>query len=147
MTGIEIDKFRAALAAARSSFESATKRLEEITRESNKLNRELLNLRRTITALAATCSESPLLDPLGITEACEELMAIEYRELNTVGVVVELERMGFDVGSQKNAAASVHAVLSRLAAKNKIEKIVGDNDTVTWRGPNYTELTDDDIPF
>lgn len=146
MSGIEIEKFRAALAAARSSFASASKRLEEITRESHRLNREMLNLRRTITALAATCSESPLLDPLGITEACDELMASEYRELTTQQVVEELERMGFDVGSQKNAAASVHTVLSRLASKDKIQKVASDKDTM-WRGPNFTEVTDDDIPF
>lgn len=145
-----MEKFREALGAARSSFKIASKRLEEISAESRNLNRQMLNLRRTITALAAMCSESPLLDPLGITEAVEELMASEFRQLSTQQVVEELERMGFDVGSQKNVAASVHAVLSRLAAKGKIQKITDNDDDLTptvWRGPNFTEISDDDIPF
>jgi predicted transcriptional regulator len=62
--------------------------------------------------------------------------------------------MGFDLSSQKNPAASVHAVLTRLAEKGQIKKITDDNGEVTWRGPNFDEdyaqqmeISDDDIPF
>jgi hypothetical protein len=77
-------------------------------------------------------------------------MDAETEEVSTQDVVKRLEGLGFDLASQKNPAASVHAVLSRLAEKKKIEKITSeDNNAITWRGPNYApfEPSDDDIPF
>jgi hypothetical protein len=127
--------------------------LRKIQLESNELTLKIAKLRRTITALAAQCSdEAPWADPLGITDACMEAMENTPFAMSTTDVVKALEDMGFDLHSQKNAAASVHAILSRLAEKEKIQKILADdNKTVTWRGPNYdpklNEITDDDIPF
>jgi hypothetical protein len=60
---------------------------------------------------------------------------------------------GFDWASQKNAAAFVHAVLTRLAKSEKIVRVTDTkDDSVGWRGPNYdakigSGITDDDIPF
>lgn len=150
MADSQTETFRAALKEARAAFDKASTRLDEIRYESHRLNDQVGKLRRTITALAAMCSESPYLDPIGITDACEEVMAIEREEVTTQEVVEKLEAMGFDLSSQKNAAASVHSVLTRLATKEKIEKITNGSEAVTWRGPNYkdpTEITDDDIPF
>jgi predicted transcriptional regulator len=144
MTEQEIATYRAALKQAKSSFELRKNRLDEISRESNRLNREMAGLRRTITALAAMCSEEPWLDSMGITEACAELMEAEISSVTTQDVVRMLENSGFDMATQKNPAASVHAVLSRLAEKGKIQKITDEKDsTVEWQGPNY----DRDIPF
>jgi hypothetical protein len=121
--------------------------------ESRKLNTEMRNLRRTITALAALCSESPGIDPLGITDACIEAMKIIPYTTTTAEVVTWLEGMGFDFSAQKNAGASVHAVLTRLAKDEKITKVTS-GEVVRWRGPNYdkeldsgTGITDEDIPF
>jgi predicted transcriptional regulator len=152
MTREQMQVYRAALKEARASFDSTTKRLTEIASESRRLNREVGSLRRTITALAAMCSEEPWSDALGITESCVEAMESEPFELSTQEVVKKLEGMGFDMASQKNAPASVHAVLSRLAEKGKVQKITDDEKkTVSWRGPNYdpkiAEISDDDIPF
>jgi hypothetical protein len=144
--------YRAALKEAKSAFGETTKRLDEIASESRRLNREIGGLRRTITALAAMCSEEPWLDSMGITEACFEVMESEPFQVSTQEVVRKLESMGFDLSSQKNAPASVHAVLSRLAEKEKIQKISDeDKKTVSWRGPSFDpelpEISDDDIPF
>jgi len=151
VTDSQTETFRAALKEARASFDKATERLTAIRIENYQLNDKVGKLRRTITALAAMCSESPWLDPIGITDACEEVMAIEREDVTTQNVVEKLEAMGFDLSSQKNAAASVHSVLTRLAEKKKIEKITKEESgAVTWRGPNYTdsaEITDEDIPF
>ena len=92
------------------------------------------------------------MDALGITESCVEVMEGAVFEMSTQDVVKALEDMGFDLTSQKNAAASVHAILSRLAERKKIEKITSEeNGAVVWRGPNYdpavAEISDDDIPF
>jgi predicted ATPase len=150
MTETATETFRTALTEARVAFDRSTKRLSAITRETYELNDEIARLRRTITALAAMCSESPWTDALGITDSCIEVMEAETEEVSTQDVVKKLEGMGFDLASQKNPAASVHAVLSRLAEKKKIEKITNaDNNAVTWRGPNYApfDISDDDIPF
>lgn len=77
-------------------------------------------------------------------------MTVERSEVSTQSVLRSLESIGFDISSQKNAAASVHTVLTRLAEKGKIEKVAGkDSGTVLWRGPNYDpqSISDDDIPF
>jgi hypothetical protein len=141
----EIETYKTALKEARASFSSATERLQKIQAESQGLSLKIGKLRRTITALAAMCSEGPWTDPLGITESCMEVMESAPIEMSTTDVVKALDEMGFDLASQKNASASVHAVLSRLAEKEKIQKISGDNNkAVTWRGPNYDP---DEIPF
>ncbi len=149
MTDTQIETFRAALREARASFDRATKRLREISLEKFRLDNEVTRLRRTITALAAMCTESPWADARGITEACAEVMETEPSEVSTQDVVKNLEELGFDIASQKNAAASVHSVLSRLAEKGKIQKITNEETkAISWRGPHYTnEISDDDIPF
>ena len=146
MTQTQIATYRAALKEARDTFARATKRLAEITRESGALTEEISRLRRTITALSAMCSEEPRIDKLGITDSCLDVMAAEKGTVTTADVVEALEAMGFDLTSQKNAQASVHAVLSRLAVREKIVKITDELDAVSWRGPNY-DAEWDNVPF
>jgi hypothetical protein len=158
MEDSELQPFRAALREARASFDNGSAERGKLTSRVFRLDSDLALLRRTITALAAMCSESPWLDPLGITESCAEIMEIEEDELTTQGVMKKLEYIGFDLSSQKNPAASVHSVLSRLAGKGKITKSE-EGAEVTWRGPKYqsrsapddfarsAEISDDDIPF
>ena len=149
----QVEVYRMALKEARSAFDRAHSRVNEMAMETARLNRNMGKLRRTITALAAMCSEVPWADPLGITDSCMEVMEEMPFEMATTDVVKALEDMGFDLTSQKNAAASVHAVLSRLAEKEKIQKVLADDSkTVKWRGPKYdpklnTGISDDDIPF
>jgi hypothetical protein len=140
VTQNQLATYRSALQEARASFDQSTKRLREIGDEAYLLNGEIGRLRRTITALAAMCSEEPMIDSLGITESCLEVMQAEKGTLNTAEVVRALEARGFDLASQKNATASVHAILSRLARKGKIQKIEADTTEkkiVFWRGPNF----------
>jgi len=148
----EIKTYRSALKEARLAFERTSSRLLDINLEAYKLTDEISRLRKTITALAALCSEAPFSDVMGITEACVEVMTAERGTVSTQSVLKALESIGFDISAQKNAAASVHSVLTRLSEKGKIEKISDEGvGSVTWRGPNYDpktdEITDDDIPF
>jgi chromosome segregation ATPase len=145
VTKDQIATYRAALKEARESFNIATHNLQMAEREATTLKGVISQLRRTITALAVLCSEEPLIDKLGITDAVIEAMDQTYSSATTSDVVDTLENMGFDLASQKNAAASVHAVLTRLAEKGAIKKIT-EKDTVKWRGPNYDPKYDD-IPF
>ena len=151
MTNSQTQTYRTALKEARDAFDKATSKLYDISYETVKLKDEITRLRRTITALAAMCSESPFSDGLGITESCIEVMDSARAPMTTVDVMGALERMGFDLASQKNAAASVHAVLGRLATKGKIEKVTDSDNAVIWKGPNFdpnwNQITDDDIPF
>jgi hypothetical protein len=149
VTRTQIATYQAALKDARAAFDAATQRLAAINIEAYNLNDEINRLRRTITALAALCSEEPMIDTLGITESCLEVMDNERGTVTTVDVAKALEARGFDMASQKNANASVHAILSRLARRGRIEKITDAKENVVWRGPNYdpNAITDDDIPF
>ena len=140
MTQDQISTYRAALTEARASFDQASDKLRQNEQESYQLKRDISRLRRTITALAAMCSEDPLMDNLGITDSCLAVMEEEERTVTTADVVQLLELRGFDLASQKNVNASVHAVLTRLANKGKITKVKieeNDSDAVAWRGPKY----------
>jgi hypothetical protein len=170
MTDEQLESFRESLKAARTCFDRATSRLQDISIEKWELDNEVVRLRRTITALAAMCSESPWTDALGINESCMEVMEAEKEIVSTQDVLKRLEAMGFDLASQKNPAASVHSVLSRLADKRKIEKVTDEDGAISWKGPNFrpepnntasfdqrpaahdeyaqsAEISDDDIPF
>jgi hypothetical protein len=154
MTSAQTELYRAALKEAIVSFEITQKRLRDIGMEEFRLKREIAQLRRTITALAAQCNEEPWSDELGLTESCTQVMEIAKPELSTQEVVQRLENMGFDMTTQKNPAASVHAVLTRLSKKEKIQKIEDeDKKAVTWRGPSYNPDffdvggIDDTVPF
>ena len=147
MTKGQTDTFKAALKEARETFDKASDRMNKIHLEAARLTDEISRLRRTITALAAMCSEEPLMDKMGITPSCLEVMNEQYGSVKTADVVLALEARGFDVSSQKNAQASVHAILNRLAAREHIQKVVDqENDTVLWRGPKY-DPDFDSIPF
>jgi hypothetical protein len=146
VTQAQIATYRAAFKEARESFNRATKRLAEIQFEEWELKEEVSRLRRTITALAAMCSENPFIDDLGITDAVTEVMQTAKSSLTTAAVVQRVEALGYDINSQKNASASVHAILTRLAKKDVIRKETDDEKTVIWKGPNY-DPQEDAIPF
>ena len=67
--------------------------------------------------------------------------------MTTADVVAALDQAGFDLASQKNAAASVHSVLTRLSFKEKITRIQEEGKAASWRGPNFDPDFDNDIPF
>ena len=136
MTVEQTTTYRVALRAARDGFDTASARLRKIRAEAAELEDEIGRLRRTITALSALCAESPGLDPLGITDSVAFVMEIAPGTMTTNDVVHALDSMGFDLATQKNAAASVHAILARLASAEKITK-VAEHGKVSWRGPKH----------
>lgn len=160
MTRFEKDTYRYALKAAIADYEGFGEQRRKLEEDMDEVDDARAKLRRTITALAILCGESPYFDPLGITDSCMEVMANETQEVSTTDVLKRLDEMGFDLSSQKNPAASVHTVLSRLAEKGKINK-VEDANTITWLGPKFSppdehfgadvsqqvEISEEDIPF
>ncbi|MCC6990718.1 MAG: hypothetical protein IT181_17050 [Acidobacteria bacterium] len=168
MTTDERALYREALAKARNTFGTASIQLAELAGQQRRLAEEIANLRKTITAISALCSEEPGLDKLGITDAVLEAMNDVAYSYTTGEVVSQLEAMGFDLASQKNAAASVHAVLDRLAKRGKLTRVKhakrNENGAPwEWRGPKYDAdkdieagysykpgeipVPDDDVPF
>src|SRR5437868_3862633 len=97
--------YREALREAKTSYNAAITKLLAIEAEGRSLKEEVVKLKRTITALAAMCSESPGIDKLGITDACMEAMELFHFPVTTADVVIGLDSLGFDMESQKNAAA------------------------------------------
>lgn len=148
MTPAQTATYREALTTARKAYEHSTNRLAALTAEIESLQGEISRLRRTIAALAAMCSEAPSIDSLGITEACMEVMETAVTAMTTADVVNALDGMGFDIKGQKNANASVHTVLNRLAGRQRITKVLKDG-MATWKGPKFDANAghDDDIPF
>lgn len=144
MTDNQQNGYKVALKQARASFDEAKTQREALGLQINMLDDHIAKLRRTITALAAMCSEDPQFDDLGITDAVIEFMEGQDREMSTNEVVEGLKNMGFDLSSQRNPAASVHAILSRIAEQGKIEKMKKENRGVHWRGPKYDPEA---IPF
>jgi hypothetical protein len=145
VTNQQTDTFRAAFREAREAFHAKSSRLNTIEMEASTLKDEIRQLRRTITALAPLCSGNPRVDKLGITDICTEVMEIIPSVASTSEVVQWIEMYGFDISMQKNAEASVHAVLTRLAKDEKVEKITDETGAVTWKGPGFVK--DEDIPF
>lgn len=135
------DIYRTALSSARNSFSRAKMTLRKAEADVERLRGEMSQLRRTITALAAQCSEEPAVDPLGITEACAEVMHSTIFTMSTGEVVSRLADNGFDTASQKNIRASAHAILARLATKGEITKVAYQGK-VCWRGPRYDKEQD-----
>lgn len=147
MTADEREIYREALAKAREAFGESTYRLEEAQTAQARLELEIGNLRKTITALAAMCSEEPGLDKLGITDSIIEVMSESAFSWTTGEVVTALDGMGFDLASQKNAQASAHAVLARLAQQGKITRVANakknpQGHVWEWRGPQYNATED-----
>jgi hypothetical protein len=143
VTRTELEPYRAAMKAAKTRFDTVKTRLTEIASEQMVLSGELVKLRRTITALAAMCSEPGTGDFLGITASIEEVMSETTSELTTAEVVKALEEVGFDLSAHRNGAASVHAILTRLAKVEKIKRIEN-HGNISWRGPKYDPHN---IPF
>src|SRR5688500_14779465 len=147
------EAYGTALQAARQAFEKSTSRLVAVRREETELEAEIANLRKTITALSAMCSQEPGIDKLGITDSVMSVMVDTKWAWSTGEVVSALDAMGFDLSTQKNAAASVHAVLARLAQRGTIGRLAADavknkdmeGKPMEWVGPNYDP--DDEIPF
>jgi hypothetical protein len=166
-----------ALQQARDQFGQAAQRMVALQIEKEALEETLARLRKTITALSAMCSENPALDQFGITDSVMAVMTDTPFSFTTGEVVNSLEAMGFDLSSQKNAQASVHSVLTRLANKGKLVRVANPKKNqqghpFEWRGPkwnrgrdvaagfcdldepaqqqneeNEESLTEDDIPF
>lgn len=142
----DADTYRAALKVAKDSHAVATQRLEALAKEQQSLAEYVGRLRRSITALAAMCSAEPEIDGLGITDSVAEVMATVTAEMTTQQVVDALDRIGFDIKGQKNAAASVHTVLKRLAKRGLVTRVEYPNNSAGWRGPLYDPSTEE-IPF
>jgi hypothetical protein len=136
--------YGSALDHARAELEEALGDLEEWDQRLDALRTKVVQLRRTVTALSVLCNEPTGMDDLGITDACRVVMDNATHPLTTKRAMQLLEELGFDLASQKNAAASVTTVLGRLEAKGRIRRGVRDGDTM-WIGP-HVPWAEDEAP-
>jgi hypothetical protein len=75
------------------------------------------------------------IETAGITDACRKVLQASGKWMSPLAVRDALGRNGLDLSSQKNAMASIHAVLKRLREKHEVRAQTGvDGGTVyKWR--------------
>lgn len=138
----DLDGYRASLEKVRRDLLDRLDEQEAVHQRLDELREEISALRRIVAGLSDYCGV-PNEKWIGLTEACSEVMAQQETTVSTNEVVKALEDMGIDMGAQKNASASIHAILTRLAKRGEIIK-VDDGKNVTWKGPKFDP---DYIPF
>lgn len=79
----------------------------------------------------------------GITDACRKVLEASGKWMSPLAVRDALEVNGMDLSRQKNAMASIHAVLKRLKDKNELRAMMGsDGGTVyQWKRKRTLHFT------
>jgi hypothetical protein len=134
------ETYLGALHRAMKHLELTPRDRDQAERRLKDIDAKVTRLRRVVVSLSDICGEPTELTSLGITEACRTVMANASEKLRMRGVKDELTALGFDLSSQKNADASVMAILTRLVAAGEIRCQVmktseGRTDTL-FLGPN-----------
>src|SRR5262245_35308808 len=143
------DAFRAALDVAKQRLANAEEARENALQRVKASEDEIAQLRRVIVSLAALCGETTDMETIGITEACRTVMRAAANSVTLKEVKTLLTDIGFDLSTQKNADASVQAILNRLVDAKEIQRrsgtgrptsaqYIGRNSTSWWKeAPGY----------
>jgi len=126
--------YNVALQHAKEDLEQALGEQSRLEERASELKEAITTLRRVVAGLADLLGEPSELSDLGITEACATVMNSAEYLLTTKDVLERLAALGFDLSSQKNAAASVGAILMRMQGAGKIRR-VSMNGKPYWLGP------------
>ena len=129
------DPFTPALNQARDRLNEALREQAGLEGRAEALKAEITKLRRVISGLADLCGQPPEPDGVGITAACDAVLANATYLMTTRQVMDRLEQMGFSLDGYRNPAASVGAVLQRLNSAGKIKRI-STEDRLYWKGPS-----------
>jgi hypothetical protein len=124
--------------------DGAQAEIESLEIQREEIDRRIAHLKRTIVA-AKPLSEAIMpglivpgiieIESEGITDACRNVLRSSQKWMSPLSVRAALEANGLDLSKQRNAMASVHAVLKRLKAKHEAKTAVAsDGGTVyKWR--------------
>ena len=76
------------------------------------------------------------IESFGMTDSCRDVLRSSGKWMSPLAVRAALQEKGLDLSKQKNAMASIHAVLKRLKLKEAVLSKTGmDGGTVyKWRG-------------
>jgi hypothetical protein len=136
------ETYLGALHRARKHLELTLRDRDEAERRLKEIDTKVTRLRRVVVSLSDICGEPTELTSLGITEACRTVMANASEKLRMRGVKDELTALGFDLSSQKNADASVMAILTRLVTAGEIRRQI----MKTSEGRTYTLFLGPNVP-
>jgi hypothetical protein len=136
------ETYLAALHRAKKHLDLTLQNRDLAERRLKEIDAEVTRLRRVVVSLSDICGEPTELTSLGITEACRTVMANASEKLRMRGVKDGLTALGFDLSSQKNADASVMAILTRLVTAGEIRRQV----MKTSEGRTYTLFLGPNVP-
>jgi chromosome segregation ATPase len=121
--------YETALEEAKKELAQAIEDLGEAEQKVQDLGERISNLRQTVTVLSKLCGVEnvEVEDALGLTEAIRRTFVdAPLKTFAVQDMRLALEARGFNTRKYGNLLASIHTVIGRLEAKQKIEK-VGDN--------------------
>src|SRR5580704_2210134 len=136
------ETYLGALHRARKHLELTLRDRDEAERRLKEIDTKVTRLRRVVVSLSDICGEPTELTSLGITEACRTVMANASEKLRMRGVKDGLTALGFDLSTQKNADASVMAILTRLVTAGEIRRQI----VKTSEGRTYTLFLGPGVP-
>ena len=125
-------------------IEDSQKEIESLEVQREGIDRRIGQLKKIIMAAEpmlpeAQSSGSWLLAEIelgGITNGCRRVLEASGEWMSPLAVRHTLESNGLDLRTQKNAMASVHAVLKRLKEKGEVITRTGDDGGTYYRWRN-----------
>jgi|RhiMethySRZTD1v2_1073278.scaffolds.fasta_scaffold514210_2 hypothetical protein len=114
--------FLAAFSEAKEKLRSTVSERDTTERKLAAFDEEIIRLRRVVVSLGDMIGAETELAELGITEAVRTVLNNATTRMTLKEVKEGLTLLGFDLNTQKNADASVLAVLNRMLEKHEIRK-------------------------
>jgi chromosome segregation ATPase len=141
---MHIATYKLRLADFQTDLKNLLQKREELEVQFIELDAQIEHLEKMIRETKLLCGEPTNpedLTGLGFTDACRQLLKLEYKYMDAVEVRDALERRGYDLRKYTNALASVHTVLKRLLASGEIEsKTEGLKTLYRWKPNRFPRL-------
>lgn len=116
----------------KQALQEARKELNAFLEQRAELDIRIARLRQTIGGLSQLCegdaSMTFIIQDMGLTEACREVLRASREELTPAEVIKGLERIGFDISGYSNLLAAVHTTLKRMTIGTNPEAIESEKD-------------------
>lgn len=118
------ESYKEILEKAKADYWKAKSELAEFRKKQDELERRLVRIREIVIATSRLLGEEFVEeDELGLTDAVRQAYKTSNIPMSTVGVEKRLAKLGYDLAryeTEASAKASIHTVVSRLAANGEI---------------------------